>query len=136
MKSDQLPILSTTSQIKSLFRCSSEVFFVGSGADELFAGYARHRTRCDRDGMDHVAEECEQELNRLGNRNGGRDGRVAKQLNRKLALVLSSSRIIFLRAPFLDDDLVEWANDLPIRWKCDLTLPRGEGEKQIIRRVR
>lgn len=26
--------------------------FVGSGADELFAGYARHRTRFEKEGID------------------------------------------------------------------------------------
>ncbi|CAJ0601853.1 unnamed protein product [Cylicocyclus nassatus] len=101
----------------------AQVYFVGSGADELFAGYARHRTRFERDGADAIPEECEAELRRLGCRNGGRDARVAVLLSKEL------------RAPFLDDDFVAWANSLPMQLKWDLSLPRGEGEKRIIRQV-
>lgn len=39
------------------------------------------------------------------------------------------------RAPFLEDIVVEWANALPVEAKCDLSLPRGVGEKRIIRQV-
>uniref|UniRef100_A0A158PD69 Asparagine synthetase domain-containing protein n=1 Tax=Angiostrongylus costaricensis TaxID=334426 RepID=A0A158PD69_ANGCS len=58
-------------------RSDSDTYFVGSGADELFAGYARHRTRFECGSVDSVVEECEAELQRLGCRNGGRDARVA-----------------------------------------------------------
>ncbi|PIO63193.1 asparagine synthase, partial [Teladorsagia circumcincta] len=101
----------------------ARVYFVGSGADELFAGYARHRTRFERDGAGTVPEECEAELNRLGSRNGGRDARVAVVLKKEL------------RAPFLQDDFVAWVNTVPMDLKCNLTLPRGVGEKMIIRQV-
>ncbi|VDK60807.1 unnamed protein product [Cylicostephanus goldi] len=37
----------------------ARVYFVGSGADELFAGYARHRTRFERDGADAIPEVSE-----------------------------------------------------------------------------
>ncbi|KAJ1371410.1 hypothetical protein KIN20_033361 [Parelaphostrongylus tenuis] len=100
------------------------IYFVGSGADELFGGYARHRTRFNECGsVDSVVEECEAELQRLGCRNGGRDARVAAMLKKEL------------RAPFLDDSFVAWANTLPMQMKCDLTLPRGVGEKLIVRQV-
>lgn len=39
------------------------------------------------------------------------------------------------RAPFLHDDLVEWANGICIEDKADLSLPRGVGEKKMIREV-
>ncbi|KAL6738569.1 hypothetical protein Aduo_012104 [Ancylostoma duodenale] len=104
-------------------RSQARIYFVGSGADELFAGYARHRTRFERDGADFIPEECEAELCRLGSRNGGRDARVAAVLGKEL------------RAPFLHDDFVAWANSLPMRLKCDLSLPRGKGEKLILRQV-
>nr|CDJ95356.1 Asparagine synthase domain containing protein [Haemonchus contortus] len=104
-------------------RSDAEVYFVGSGADELFAGYARHRTRFERDGAESIPEECEAELSRLGCRNGGRDARVAVVLNKEL------------RAPFLHDDFVAWVNTLPAHLKWDLALPRGVGEKMIIRQV-
>ncbi|KAK6746832.1 hypothetical protein RB195_000219 [Necator americanus] len=101
----------------------ARTFFVGSGADELLAGYARHRTRFERDGAESIPEECETELRRLGSRNGGRDARVAAALGKEL------------RAPFLNDDFVSWVNSLPMCIKCDLTLPRGKGEKKLLRQV-
>ncbi|CAI4224478.1 unnamed protein product [Auanema sp. JU1783] len=105
------------------FTTGASVFFVGSGADEIFAGYARHRNRFQKDGHPSVAEECQQELRRLGSRNGGRDSRVATQLQRTLV------------APFLTDEIVRWANELPILQKCDLSFERGVGEKRIIRQA-
>ncbi|WKY07423.1 hypothetical protein Q1695_007123 [Nippostrongylus brasiliensis] len=63
------------------------------------------------------------ELRRLGSRNGGRDARVAVILNKQL------------RAPLLHDDFVSWANAIPPRLKWNLSLPRGVGEKLIIRKV-
>ncbi|WKY07421.1 hypothetical protein Q1695_007123 [Nippostrongylus brasiliensis] len=69
------------------------------------------------------ADECEAELRRLGSRNGGRDARVAVILNKEL------------RAPLLHDDFVSWANAIPPRLKWNLSLPRGVGEKLIIRKV-
>ncbi|GMS95614.1 hypothetical protein PENTCL1PPCAC_17789, partial [Pristionchus entomophagus] len=107
---------------KKEIRCTSPIRLMGSGADELFAGYARHRHRYERDGYSSgIAEECEVELRRLGVRNGGRDARVA--------LVNG----IEIKSPFLHDDLVEWANGLSMEDKADLSLPRGIGEKKIIR---
>ena len=35
----------------------------------------------------------------------------------------------------MHDTVVQWANGLPILDKADLSLPRGEGEKRIIRKV-
>ncbi|KJH42632.1 asparagine synthase [Dictyocaulus viviparus] len=109
--------------LKQYIRSDAHIYFVGSGADELFGGYARHRKRFQCDGLDSLVEECENELHRYGYRNGGRDARVAVMLMRKL------------RAPFLHDSFVAWANTLPMELKCDLTLPRGIGEKLIVRQV-
>ncbi|GMT24426.1 hypothetical protein PFISCL1PPCAC_15723, partial [Pristionchus fissidentatus] len=109
-------------ETKEEIQCTSPVRFMGSGADELFAGYARHRHRFERDGdSSGIGEECEMELRRIGMRNGGRDDRVA---------VING---IETKSPFLHDDLVEWANGLSIEDKADLSLPRGIGEKKIIR---
>ncbi|CAD6200137.1 unnamed protein product, partial [Caenorhabditis auriculariae] len=100
----------------------AKMMFLGSGADEVFAGYARHRTRFERDRSNIVvAEECEKELRRLGSRNGGRDARVAAQLGKIIV------------SPILDDKVVSWANQIPVNAKWDLAFPRGVGEKKIIR---
>ncbi|CAI2350772.1 unnamed protein product [Caenorhabditis sp. 36 PRJEB53466] len=95
---------------------------LGSGADELLAGYARHRTRFEKEGIpENVAEECENELRRLGSRNGGRDARVAAQLGKTIL------------SPLLEDSVVSWLNSLPVDAKWDLSLPRGVGEKLLLR---
>uniref|UniRef100_A0A8R1I5E6 Asparagine synthetase domain-containing protein n=1 Tax=Caenorhabditis japonica TaxID=281687 RepID=A0A8R1I5E6_CAEJA len=95
---------------------------LGSGADELLAGYARHRTRFEKERIvENVAEECENELRRLGSRNGGRDARVAAQLGKTIL------------SPLLEDSVVSWLNSLPVTDKWDLSLPRGIGEKLLLR---
>lgn len=66
-------------------RSPATTCLLGSGADELLAGYARHRTRFEKEQIpENVAEECENELRRLGSRNGGRDARVAAQLGKTI----------------------------------------------------
>ncbi|CAB3409246.1 unnamed protein product [Caenorhabditis bovis] len=103
----------------------ARIMLLGSGADELLAGYARHRTRFEKDqNVECVAEECELELRRLGSRNGGRDARVAAQLRKTIITIIS---------PLLEDDVVEFLNNLPGNSKWDLSLPRGVGEKKILR---
>ncbi|EGT49272.1 hypothetical protein CAEBREN_24826 [Caenorhabditis brenneri] len=95
---------------------------LGSGADELLAGYARHRTRFEKEQIpENIAEECENELRRLGSRNGGRDARVAAQLGKTIL------------SPLLEDSVVTWLNHLPVDSKWDLSLPRGVGEKMLLR---
>jgi asparagine synthetase B (glutamine-hydrolysing) len=39
------------------------------------------------------------------------------------------------RYPFLDENVVRYLNSLPIGDKCDLRLPRGLGEKLLLRGV-
>lgn len=94
---------------------------VGSGADEMFGGYMRHRTTYLREGREAVLNELYEELQRIGERNLGRDDRVASSLGRSL------------RAPFLDDLFVEWAVSLPLECKTDFSRPRGIGEKWLLR---
>ncbi|KAF1757783.1 hypothetical protein GCK72_014239 [Caenorhabditis remanei] len=103
-------------------RSPATTCLLGSGADELLAGYARHRTRFEKEGIaENIAEECENELRRLGTRNGGRDARVAAQLGKTIL------------SPLLEDTVVSWLNSLPVDSKWDLSLPRGVGEKQLLR---
>ena len=35
----------------------------------------------------------------------------------------------------MEEDFVEWLNNVPISVKVDFTLPRGYGEKRLLRRV-
>ena len=39
------------------------------------------------------------------------------------------------RFPFLDEDVVSYLNALPVWTKCDPRLPRGIGEKILLRQV-
>ena len=84
-------------------------------------GYSRHRGRFEREGNDGLFEELTLEIQNIGNRNLGRDDRVA----------LSNGRMIL--APFLDEDVVRFVNKCPIQLKVDFSLPRGVGEKMILR---
>uniref|UniRef100_A0A1I7T0M1 Asparagine synthetase domain-containing protein n=1 Tax=Caenorhabditis tropicalis TaxID=1561998 RepID=A0A1I7T0M1_9PELO len=108
----------------SLVESTATTCLLGSGADELLAGYARHRNRFEKERItEAVAEECENELRRLGSRNGGRDARVAAQLGKTIL------------SPLLEDSVVTWLNSLPVDSKWDLSLPRGIGEKLLLRRT-
>ncbi|CAG9538134.1 unnamed protein product [Cercopithifilaria johnstoni] len=108
---------------KSLVPGKSEArtVVVGSGADELFGGYMRHRTTYLKRGRNAVVEELREELKRIGERNLGRDDRVVTSLGKDL------------KSPFLDDLFVEWVTSLPLEYKTDFTQPRGIGEKWLIR---
>nr|CDJ80890.1 Asparagine synthase domain containing protein [Haemonchus contortus] len=108
---------------------SAAVAFSG-GIDSLLVAISLHEAYPSERSIDLVnvaflrgSKECEAELSRLGSRNGGRDARVAAILNKEL------------RAPFLHDDFVAWVNTVPAHLKWDLALPRGVGEKMIIRQV-
>ncbi|KAM3725502.1 Asparagine synthetase domain-containing protein [Dirofilaria immitis] len=110
---EEKPILSGKSEAKTIV--------VGSGADELFGGYMRHRTTYLKKGRNAVVEELSEELRRIGERNMGRDDRVVSSLGKDL------------KSPFLDDLFVEWVTSLPLEYKTDFTQPRGIGEKWLIR---
>ncbi|XP_072681240.1 uncharacterized protein [Canis lupus baileyi] len=61
------------------------------------------------------------ELGRISSRNLGRDDRVIGNHGKEA------------RFPFLDENVVSFLNSLPVWKKADLTLPRGIGEKLILR---
>ncbi|KAM8933803.1 asparagine synthetase domain-containing protein 1 [Pelodytes ibericus] len=99
----------------------SKVVLTGIGADEQLAGYSRHRVRFKTMGHAGLLEELSMELGRISSRNLGRDDRVIGDHGKEA------------RFPFLDEDVVSFLNTLPISEKADLTLPRGLGEKLILR---
>lgn len=97
--------------------------FVGHGADELFGGYGRHRTRFKALGWEGVAKELEVDLTRLWLRNLGRDDRIFSDHSREA------------RHPFLDESLIEASLKVPLWHLCDLRLPLGAGDKMVLRRI-
>ncbi|XP_033122656.1 asparagine synthetase domain-containing protein 1-like [Anneissia japonica] len=106
---------------KHSYTSQCKVVLVGMGADEQLAGYARHRTRFRADGWQGLVDELEMELDRIPQRNLGRDDRIIADHGREA------------RFPFLDENVIAFLNTLPIWKKADLTLPRGLGEKILLR---
>ncbi|XP_006816856.1 asparagine synthetase domain-containing protein 1-like [Saccoglossus kowalevskii] len=99
----------------------SKVVLVGMGADEQLAGYSRHRGRYNSEGLPGLVEEIEMEIQRISARNLGRDDRIISDHGRES------------RFPFLDEDVVSFLNSLPVNLKANLDLPRGIGEKYLLR---
>jgi len=87
-------------------RARGRVLLVGHGADELLAGYARHMSAFDKRGMDGpggLKDELLKDLERLWQRNLGRDDRVLSDHGREV------------RHPFLDERFVEIVRSLEAR---------------------
>lgn len=103
------------------FTSEAKVILTGIGADEQLAGYSRHRVRFKTSGLRGLLEELDMELGRISTRNLGRDDRVIADHGKEA------------RFPFLDEAVVSFLNSLPVWTKADLSLPRGVGEKLLLR---
>jgi asparagine synthetase B (glutamine-hydrolysing) len=90
-----------------LYTTSAHVLLSGLGADELFGGYQRHATAFSRGGYLGLLAELDLDFKRLGQRNLGRDDRVIGDSGREV------------RFPFLDEDFITVALELPVWAKCD-----------------
>ena len=90
----------------SSYATPARVLLSGLGADELFAGYTRHRNAFARARFEGLAEELELDFSRLGKRNLGRDDRVISHWGKEA------------RYPYLDEALVAWALQRPVWEKC------------------
>lgn len=103
------------------FTSTAKVVLTGIGADEQLAGYSRHRIRFKTDGHAGLIKELAMELGRISSRNMGRDDRIIGDHGKEA------------RFPYLDEDVVSYLNALPMWEKADLSLPRGIGEKLLLR---
>ncbi len=99
----------------------ARVLLLGMGADEQLGGYSRHRSAYQNGGKDGLLDELEMELLRISERNLGRDNRIV------------SDHGVAGRFPYLDERVVSFLSDLPLNIKMNLDLPRGLGEKLILR---
>jgi len=103
------------------YQSPCRVLLSGMGIDEQLGGYARHRGRYAKGGLSGLEEELRMEILRISERNLGRDNRII------------SDHGVMARFPFLDEDLVTFLSSLHTRLKADLSLPRGIGEKLVLR---
>ncbi|ESO11561.1 hypothetical protein HELRODRAFT_189999 [Helobdella robusta] len=100
----------------------ARVVLSGLGADELLAGYSRHRMKFGPDeNWELLGDELEREITNLWNRNLGRDDRIISDHCREA------------RFPYLDEDLVDFILSLDMHLKFDLRAPRGVGDKLLLR---
>lgn len=100
---------------------TAKILLHGLGSDEQLAGYSRHRRVFDKNGLTGLIDELNHDLDNLHSRNLGRDDRLVSDHGKEA------------RFPFLDENVVSFLNSLPIAAKCDLTQPRGVGDKRLLR---
>ncbi|XP_058830048.1 asparagine synthetase domain-containing protein CG17486 [Topomyia yanbarensis] len=121
---------------EAVYKSQCRVLLVGSGADELFGGYTRHRAAFYRNlnSKDHqhkdeeielafrnLAAELEHDWNRLPSRNLARDDRMI------------CDHGITPRAPYLQEDFIAVVRSLKSYQKCYHPLGAGVGDKLTLR---
>jgi asparagine synthetase B (glutamine-hydrolysing) len=99
------------------------ILLSGLGADELLGGYGRHRTAWNQGGYEELQKELTMDLNRLWQRNLGRDDRVISDTGKEV------------RFPFLDLNVVQFIQQIPLQYVVDYEMDNGEGDKRILRLV-
>lgn len=98
---------------------SARVLLSGLGADELFAGYARHGMAYSRNGFPGLIDEINLDVSRLGKRNLGRDDRIISNWGREV------------RYPYLDEEFVSWVLQAPVWEKCGFGIPSDKDEPSL-----
>lgn len=72
---------------------TANVQFSGVGADELFAGYSRHRAQYYKNGWNGLRDELQRDFDRIPWRNLGRDDRCISDNGKEASNFYSESRI-------------------------------------------
>lgn len=109
--------------LKSPYTSYAKILIDGLGADELLAGYSRHRTAFKKGGWKALQAELDLDFNRLWERNLGRDDRLISHHAREV------------RFPFLDENVCTFLHQIPLFQICDLRLQPGVGDKRLLRQV-
>ncbi|XP_028155900.1 asparagine synthetase domain-containing protein CG17486 isoform X1 [Ostrinia furnacalis] len=112
---------SKAQDLQSVSPC--RILFLGSGADELFGGYTRHRNAFKRNGWTGLSKELQLDWMRISFRNLARDNRVICDHGRQP------------RMPYLDEDFTEFILSLKPWLKCFPSehLGPGVGDKLFLR---
>ncbi|XP_049868913.1 asparagine synthetase domain-containing protein CG17486 [Pectinophora gossypiella] len=107
------------------YTCPCRVLLLGSGADELFGGYLRHRNAYKRHGWQGLNKELHWDWKRISFRNLARDSRVICDHSRQP------------RMPYLDEDFSNFVLNLKPWLKCFPveSLGPGIGDKLMLRLV-
>lgn len=103
------------------YESPARVVLLGMGADEQLGGYSRHVVKYKNYGWQGLVDEISMELNRIASRNMGRDDRIVSDHGREP------------RFPFLDKNVVRYLNRIPVWMKVNPCLPRGVGDKLLLR---
>lgn len=105
------------------YHSTARVYFSGLGADEQVGGYSRHMAAWREGGHPALVHELQRDLDRIPTRNLGRDDRILAHFAREV------------RWPFLDERVIGFLCRLRVDVKMDFTLPRGSGDKWILREL-
>lgn len=109
------------------YNSNCRVLLIGSGADELFGGYTRHRNAFIRSNpseqtpYERFENELEFDFNRLPSRNLARDDRIIGDFG------------VTARSPYLEEHFVRYVRSLNAYQKCYHALEQGVGDKLILR---
>lgn len=104
--------LTLYSACKAAQKDGIKIMFSGSGADEIFAGYNRHKY------SNNINKECYRDLLNIYEKNTYRDD------------VTCNYHCINVRAPYLDNKLVEYSLKIPAKYKI-----KDNKNKLILRKI-
>jgi asparagine synthetase B (glutamine-hydrolysing) len=105
------------------YQSNTKVLLSGLGADEQLGGYSRHKSAFEEGGLKKLIQEIQMDVHRISERNLGRDCRVVGDHGKEI------------RYPFLDTQVISYLSHCPIQIKMQLELPKGEGDKYLLRQL-